>query len=269
MTNLGESALAYAACGWHVFPLQPRTKEPLLGSRGFHGATTDAARIAAWWRSVPELNIGIATGAVSGFFALDIDGEDGEASLRHLESEHGKLPPTREIITGRGGRHCYFNAGKHHVKCSVAIVGDKLDIRGDGGYVVAPPSIHQNGRAYCWSVDGADQLAEAPHWLLQRIEVANAVNGKGKPLEQWHHLLTNQIPSGQRNTTLTSICGKLLHAGLKDPVLLYDCLLNINIARCTPPLAECDIETIAVSVLRGHLRKVAPNVQSTTAHDGR
>jgi hypothetical protein len=83
----------------------------------------------------------------------------------------------------------------------------------------------------------------------------------GKPLEHWHRVLTNPIPNGQRNATLTSVCGKLFHAGLHDPVLLISTMYCINVARCGPPLAESDIETIVLSVMRGHFRKVESNAR--------
>jgi hypothetical protein len=255
MSLLVESALQYAGRGWAVFPCQPRGKAPVT-SNGFHAATTDIARISSWWRSAPECNIGIATGKRSGFFVFDVDGADGEASLRALEQQHGQLPTTVEVITGNG-RHCYFRSAQK-IKCSAGIIGTGLDVRGDGGFVLAPPSLHPSGHAYVWSVDGTDQIVEAPEWMLDHINiVGDADNPKnGESLEHWHHVLTNPIPTGQRNATLTSVCGKLFHAGLHDPVLLISTMYCINVARCNPPLAEGDIETIVLSVMRGHFKRL-------------
>lgn len=257
--TLLESALEYAARGWAVFPCQPRGKQPVT-SNGFHAATTDYERISAWWRSVPNMNIGVATGKISGFFVFDIDGANGEASLRQLETQHTPLPKTIEVITGKG-RHCYFKTGKHVIKCSAGIIGEGLDIRGDGGYALVPPSLHPSGRAYAWSVDGTEEMAEAPEWLLRLISIADTAekSTNGKPLEHWYRILTNPIPEGERNATLTSVCGKLFHAGLRDPVLLVSTIYCINIARCCPPLTDADIETIVLSVMRGHFRKAGAN----------
>ena len=256
MSLLVESALQYAGRGWAVFPCQPRGKAPVT-SNGFHAATTDAKRISSWWRSAPECNIGIATGKPSGFFAFDIDGADGEASLRQLEAHHTPLPTTVEVITGKG-RHCYFRTAQRVIKCSAGIIGTGLDVRGDGGYVLAPPSLHPSGHAYTWSVDGTEQMVEAPEWLLDRIGIAGAADNpkNGKSLEHWYNVLTNPIPNGKRNATLTSVCGKLFHAGSHDPVLLISTMYCINIARCNPPLAEGDIETIVLSVMRGHFKRL-------------
>jgi hypothetical protein len=247
------AALQLAQKGLAVFPCQPRGKQPACDT-GLHAATTDTERINRWWHAFPDLNIGIVTGAVSGVFVLDIDGEDGEGSLLKLEGEHGTLPPTVEAITGKG-RHCYFRSGKHKISNSAGQIGIGLDIRGDGGYVIAPPSIHPNGRPYAWSVDTTRDFAAAPDWLHNLIRTNT--NGKtGKPLEHWHSVLTEPIRNGQRNATLASICGKLVHAGLKDGFLLYDLIMCVNIARCEQPLSNSEVETLVISVIRTHLKRL-------------
>jgi len=253
--TLYDAALQLAQMGLAVFPCQPRGKEPVTDN-GLHSATTDPERVRSWWRAVAECNIGVATGVVSGVFVLDIDGEGGEGSLLKLESEHGALPPTIEAITGKG-RHCYFRIGEHGaVKNSAGQIATGLDIRGDGGYVIAPPSIHPSGRPYAWSVDTTRDFADAPDWLHTLISTNS--NGKaGKPLEHWHKVLTQPIRNGERNATLASICGKLYHAGLTDGFLIYDLIMCVNIARCEVPLPPDEIETIVISVGRTHLKRLA------------
>src|SRR5262245_30605751 len=103
--TLVDAALEYAARGLAVFPCLPRTKEPAT-RRGFYDATTNPETIRRYWR-VPDRNIGIPTGVISGFWIVDVDGAVGEASISHLEAKHGRLPPTCEVITGRG-RHLWF-----------------------------------------------------------------------------------------------------------------------------------------------------------------
>ena len=252
-----HAALDLARRGLAVFPCQPRGKEPAC-SNGLLAATTDLARITLWWESIPDLNIGIATGAVSGVFVLDVDGMEGEQSLRQLEQSNGELPPTVEAITGKG-RHCYFRIGEHGaVRNSASQIAPGLDIRGDGGYVIAPPSVHPSGRPYAWSVDTTRDFADAPDWLLTMVAAAKSGStGKaGKPLEHWHAVLTEPIHNGERNTTLASIAGKLLHAGLKDGFLLYDLIMCVNISRCEQPLSAGEVETIVISVIRTHLKRL-------------
>jgi hypothetical protein len=247
------AALQLAQKGLAVFPCQPGGKQPACDT-GLHAATTDVERINRWWRAFPNLNIGIATGTVSGIFVLDIDGEDGEGSLLKLESEHGALPPTIEAITGKG-RHCYFRiAAKRKIGNSAGQIGVGLDVRGDGGYVIAPPSIHPSGRPYAWSVDATRDFAVAPDWLLTMVATAKGNSKTGRPLEHWHTVLTEPIHNGQRNATLASICGKLVHCGVRDVILLYDLMMCINIARCEQPLSPVEVETVVISVMRSHFK---------------
>ena len=162
--NTLDAALAYAGRNsFAVFPCLPRAKEPAI-KRGFYAATTNPETIRRFWR-VADRNIAIRTGMASRVWILDVDGEDGEASLRALEAKHGALPPTWESLTARG-RHIWFRCDCP-VPCSASKIAPGLDARGDGGYVVAPPSIHPTGRVYVWSVDRADDLANAPDWLLR------------------------------------------------------------------------------------------------------
>src|SRR5262249_35806067 len=167
--------------------------------------------------------------------------------------QHGALPPTVEAITGKG-RHCYFRM-RGSIRNSVGQIAAGLDIRGDGGYVIAPPSVHPSGRAYTWSVDAPDNFVDAPDWLHTLINAANGKGKTGKPLEHWHKVLTEPIRNGERNTTLASIAGKLLHAGLKDGFLLYDLIMCVNIARCEQPLPAGEVEAIVISVMRTHLKR--------------
>ena len=115
---------------------------------GFKVATTDARQIETWWRKWPDANIGIATGSMSGIFVIDIDGANGLATWQSLIAQHEKLRPNRTVKTARGW-HLYFAmpATCAPIPCST---GNGLDVRGDGGYVVAPPSRHASGHLYQW-----------------------------------------------------------------------------------------------------------------------
>jgi Bifunctional DNA primase/polymerase, N-terminal len=161
-TNL-DAALAYAAHGLPVFPLVPRSKRPAT-RRGFYDATTNPQTIRRFWK-IDDRNVAIPTGEISGFWVLDIDGDDGEASIRRLEAQHESLPRTREVITSRG-RHLHF-AYTGPIQSSVGRIAPGVDVRCDGAFAIVPPSVHATGRAYQWSVDSADELASAPAWLLE------------------------------------------------------------------------------------------------------
>ena len=159
MSALLAAALNYAGKHLPVFPCQPRGKTPAIAG-GFHAATTNPETIKRYWR-IADRNIGIPTGSVSGVWILDVDGEDGEAALRGLQARLGALPRTREVITG-GGRHLWFRYTGPIPSTADTRIGAGVHTRGDGGYVVVPPSVHASGRIYQWSVDSADQLAVAP-----------------------------------------------------------------------------------------------------------
>ncbi len=143
--SMYHAAMEYIKMGLAVFPLEERGKRPITRN-GCKDATTDAAQVKAWWQQYPESNIGIATGSRSGgIFVIDLDvdedrGIDGYHMLEDWQRENGRFPDTWTAITGRGGYHLYFKYDSE-VRNRAGII-DGVDIRGEGGYVVAPPSIH-------------------------------------------------------------------------------------------------------------------------------
>jgi hypothetical protein len=163
MTALLAAALQYASDHLPVFPLIARGKEPAIKG-GFHAATTNPETIKRLWR-IADRNIGIPCGAISGFWILDID-PGGEDHLHCLESQHGPLLGTRAVRTWRGGRHLWFKY-LGPIQCSAGRVAPHIDVRGDGGYAVAPPSIHENGQVYTWLSHSAVALAIPPNWLVE------------------------------------------------------------------------------------------------------
>ncbi len=152
-------ALEAAARGWRVFPLIPGEKKPLI-KEWPKFATTDKGHLASWWKQWPEANVGIATGSGSGLLVFDVDmdlekGTDGELTIAELEQRHGPLPHTVQALTPRGGRHFYFkNPQGHEIRNSAGEsgVGHGLDVRANGGYVVAPPSVWEDRKPYAYCV---------------------------------------------------------------------------------------------------------------------
>ena len=137
-----DSALAYAAKGWAVFPLQPGAKAPLT-PHGFKDASTDHDQINRWWAEHPNANLGLCTGQASGVIVIDVDrhgSNDGEASLAKLEDEFGPLPATHQVRTPNDGRHIYFAHADQELRSRIAM-RPGIDLKADGGYVVAPPSV--------------------------------------------------------------------------------------------------------------------------------
>jgi putative DNA primase/helicase len=192
--------------------------------------------ICGWWEECPAANVGIATGG--GLVVLDEDGTDGAASL---EGKH--LPPTPCASTGKG-LHRYFASGNGQVRNAVRLLPG-VDLRGEGGYVVAPPSIHPSGAAYAWC-DGLapDEVALAPmpDWLANLL-------GQGRPPQGPAPQVPERIAEGQRNAALTSLAGTMRRHGMGVDAI-EAALLADNAARCDPPLAETEVRQIAQSVAR-------------------
>lgn len=143
MNPFESAALGYAASGALVLPLEPGGKKPLgrLVQNGLHGASKDQVKIREWWSREPMANVGVVCGP-SSFDVLDIDGEKGMASLRHLVSLHGRIV-TRTYQTPRGW-HLLFKPGA--LPTTTGKIGAGLDTRGAGtGYIVAPPSRNDSG----------------------------------------------------------------------------------------------------------------------------
>jgi P4 family phage/plasmid primase-like protien len=170
--DLAGEALTYARNGFAIFPCRPRGKEPLT-PHGFKDATTDGAQIRRWWTKWPDANIGLATGREHGIVVLDVDGEEAERLLAKLEDRHGKLPPTSRAKTGKG-RHLYFVLPEDCGKVPSSNDGG-LHIRADGGYAIAPPSVHPSGMRYEWDETSKQQFAEATQWLLHFARDRNGV----------------------------------------------------------------------------------------------
>lgn len=147
-----EAALAYAAHGWPVFPVAPRAKRPLT-EHGKDDASADRERVVKWWKRWPDAGVAIATGQVSGLAVVDVDPRNGgDDGIEDLEAKHGRLPDSPVVLTGAGGTHSYFGHPGGEVPCRSNLGGFRgVDLKGDGGYVVAPPSIHPSGIAYTWN----------------------------------------------------------------------------------------------------------------------
>lgn len=167
----------YIKAGVSLFPCKPDGKEPLI-SGGFKGATRDMPQAEKWWRNWPQARAGIPTGDENGFFVLDVDLAKGDAlsgaeSLASLEARFGKLPQTYTVRTLSGGEHRYFKMPQGGIKNSAGKIGAGLDIRGDGGYVIAAGS-----RGYTALSGRFEELADAPEWLIQLCQ------GRSSQVEQ-------------------------------------------------------------------------------------
>jgi len=176
-------ALAYARLGWRVHPCRPREKLPLLDGWQ-RRATTDPTLLGLWWGRTPEANIAVATGPGSRIFVLDVDGPEGEYALIDLERRHGSLPelyPQQRTGSGHGWQAFFAWPEGCEIRNSAGRLGSKFDIRGAGGFVVLPPSVHPSGNRYQWAVDrapGSIPPESAPAWMLDLLDAPEAPPGR-------------------------------------------------------------------------------------------
>src|SRR4029453_17561451 len=166
------------------------------------------AEACGWFRQWPEAGIAAVTGPISDLVVVDVDPRHGgDESLEKLEREHGALTKTVECRTGGGGRHLYFTHPGGFIGNKVGLAPG-IDIRADGGYVVAPPSLHASGVRYAWVAGRAPEsigIAPLPDWILrQAIEEEPR---RGHPIAHWRRLVCEGVPAGERNNTIASLGG--------------------------------------------------------------
>jgi hypothetical protein len=240
------AALEYATRGLPVFPCRPRSKEPAT-DHGFKDATTDGGILQRRLLAAgADCNLAVATGGWG--FVLEDDGPGARDWLRAMEQTHGPLPNTWAVSTSPGRGHRYFRSAVPIPSVPKDRLAPDVEIKGEGGYVVCPPSIHPDGHAYRFVI-GPEQLdrpAEAPAWLVELILAHQAArsNGQGPAAA-----VGAVIADGQRNQTLTSLAGTMRRRGMSEAAIIA-ALLEENAARCSPPLDEAEVRLIAHSVMR-------------------
>jgi hypothetical protein len=251
LSGIGQAALRYASKGFHVFPCRPGEKRPATRN-GLNDASRDQARIAAAWRRWPELNVAIRTGQESGFVVLDVDGEEGWESLHRLEDHKGDLPTTASVTTPSGGQHFYFAHPGVRVPNSASLIGDGLDIRGDGGYVLAPPSkVGDHG----YEIDEEAAIAPLPGWLRELLVERQAKLDEALANGEYEKFVMAGAGKGNRNDQMLRIIGSLM--AREDPANVAFLAQGVNVAHMKPPLPRQEVEKIVKSVIRMRAREAA------------
>lgn len=259
-----EAALDYLTRGFSVVPAytvnesvctcgRPDCDRPGKHSRirwaEYQKRRPTVAEVEAWWSSWPDANIAIITGAVSGLVVIDLDGPEAEQAAVQLE-----LPATLICTTGRG-RHLYYAHPGGYVPNKVRLLPG-LDVRADGGYVMAPPSLHASGRRYTWGAQRA--IARLPDTMVSRLRPAqvaqSASEGQketGVPDSEWALRLLGGVPEGGagglpgRNEAATKLAGHFLrHLSPKET---YQLLVLWN-QRNKPPLGDEELRRTIISI---------------------
>lgn len=237
----GQWAQYYGQLGLRVVPNVPRQKKPAI-SEWPQEATVDLNKIAEWWTDVPEANIGVATGHLSGIVDIETDmhkeGENGEQSFQKwCENNCCELPKTWTFKSGSGGIHRLFQLDRP-LDSNIGILPG-VDVIADNLQAIFPPSVHPNGNCYEWIPDCAPSdmsqgPAQLPLKLFDFISI-HAKREKYTPLT-----LPDTIPEGQRDTTIFKFACKLRQTGLAGHELIA-AMEAINKERCTPPMTSKEI----------------------------
>ena len=242
MSAAFEAALAYAAHGRHVLPVG-RHKKPIT-EHGLLNATTDPDVIRRWFGR-PGVMLAIRTGQVSDLVALDVDGDEGADSLHKLELEHGAAAHLL-VQDALGRRALLVPLARCAGQDQSGEIAPGLDMRGDGGYAIVPPSVD-------YELDCTAPLPPMPDWLVRASTAGPDQGGEAGTPEQWVRLLINGIRSG-RNPALAKLTGLLLRRYV--PVDVAALLVHaVNETYCKPPKPRAEVNYIVDSIAGRELRR--------------
>jgi hypothetical protein len=239
-------------------------KHPLarLAPNGVKDATTDPEQIQRWWTAAPLANIGIAMGGRLRLLGVDVDPRSGgDASLSDLTEAHGpEWLETFTVRTGSLGYHFLYRLPES-VEVHRGKLAPGIDLKAEGGYLVAAPSMHASGRRY--DVEKSAYVATAPAWLLEEIirppsqPSARVINFQDKRPQLG---TTGEVfCEGERNAGLFAVgIGRWRHGWAADVAELHAQLLEVNAARCSPPLDDAEVAKMVanISARYGYLRGI-------------
>jgi len=243
VTALPREVTEASARGWRLFPVEVSGKLPLV--KGWpEAATSDIAQLEVWAHLFPACNWGTATGTASGLVVIDVDGAEGRESLAALERQGLTLPATLTVTTGRtnGGEHRYYRlpSGVDIRNDQSGKIGAHVDVRGTGGFVVYPPSIHTSGKQYRF-IDPSVPVVDLPSWVIERLTVRS-------PMPSTTPQASPQtVKKGSRTNTLVSAAGTMRRRGMSAEAISA-ALVEKNRAKCSPPLSESKVRSIAADI---------------------
>lgn len=246
-----SAAQSYVFKGWAVFPIRYGHKTPLT-PRGLHDAVKNSDELTKYFPDHQRRNVGITTGRVSGIVVIDVDAYRG-GSLSALEGQLGGLPITLQARTRAGGQHLYFKyPANSTIRSHNGVIAPHVDVKADGGYVVAPPSFVEaddKGSAghYVWLNDSA--LAELPAAWVQRLTSLGRNSNAAQVNDDLSagvscYRTPERVSEGQRNEAVLRYVGSLRGKGVDEATILQ-AALDFNRCRCIPPLDDSEVADIA------------------------
>ena len=263
-----QAALDYAQRGWLVAPLHWIVKgqcscgKPTCESQGKHPLTPhglkdsskNPAIIRKWWKMWPEANVAIITGKESGLVVIDLDDKGHGIQEEELQSKgHGNLPLTPTADTGGGGRHYFYAYNGSRIRNRAGLLDLNVDVRGEGGYVVAPPSRHLSGKQYVWRINHiGHKVAPLPDWLhrlLTEEQKKHLPKDRTVPLSD----LWAGVPHGKRNQTAAKLAGRLIGRGMQPEEVMS--LMSLWNTQNEPVLPEAELAETVKSIYGAETRK--------------
>jgi hypothetical protein len=232
MNSFLKAALEYKRDGYSVIPVRPLDKKPLIKWKDWQQVAASEDEIKDWWRATPKANVGIVTGQISGLTVVDIDGDVGEQSIRNLKHE---LPRTYQVSSPRG-RHLYYKHTRRLKTTTGLLPG--VDVRSDGGLIVAPPSKRAEGEYIVTDDIAVEELDEKSLELLFSGSVNSSQSKKT--------MVGSKVAEGSRNETAFNMALKLVRDG-KDKSHIFKILSFENESRFIPPLPVSEIDSVVES----------------------
>lgn len=273
----------YAELGWSIIPIRENTKKPTVAWQKYQHERPTADQIREWPRVWPNAGLAVVTGAISGVFVVDVDQIPETAPTA---KEQAKITKARETVQALAsistavartskGKHYYFRHPGKPVPTKVKFLPG-LDVRGDGGYAILPPTMHPDGALYVWDAIPEDGIAEAPQWLLDVIEahespiLESGVDPFGN--QTWRSALAG-VTEGSRNQSASKLIGRML-ADTPEELwpLQWEAAKTWNKERNNPPLPERELRTTFESIVKREREKRGPTelvVQSVADLDGK
>lgn len=240
-----KHVIEYLSRGWGVIPIASRSKQPPrdFSWKEFQERRATESEVKNWWSKWPQANIGITTGKVSGIVVLDLD------TVLAVETAKEKGIPMSPTAATGGGYHIYLKHPGFPVVNAVKLGDIKgLDVRGDGGYVVAPPSIHPTGRRYQWTARNLNApIADCPEWLAEILKKRTSSEGATGADKSWLLKLIPGTEQGSRNSDAARTIGHWLGLGLPEEEV-WVLAVEWN-KRNKPPLDKEELAGVFSSIL--------------------
>lgn len=250
-------ALSYLEKRWSIIPIKKGSKLPAISTwKRYQTQLPTREEVIKWWTDMPEANIALICGEISGVIVVDIDSGKGEPDIKGLE-----LPPTLASKTGGGGKHLIYKWRRNLVGAKIGI-RKLVDIRSDNSYIVLPPSLHQSGNLYEWIIDENEEITEAPEWL-------NSNQNSNIKKADWSTFFSGTNPSGIRNVSALQLAGKIHYQMSPDTwdTLGLMTFKQWNKEYNTPPLDDRELMSVWNSAKSIHTKKNSSGIQDQIAID--